>query len=549
MADDTQLLYLEPDDEITTVVRRLREANAARVVLVASGRTKATTSAVALRLLAQVAAEEGRKVVLVADPAARALAAEAGIPAFASVADANVEGAVALPPTPTPQAPIHVLRGEPAPASIDQVAAASVAPAPPPMPTAGLDETQAVPIPAPAPRARRPQPASRRSGSRGAGSRVPVGVLVAVLVLLLVMAGVAVAMVVPAASITIERRPVAVGPLAYNIRADAQPSDAEPLESTMEGEATGHRTRRSAATGIVTFINYSSESVFAPSGTIVSASGGSILFETTAPVTVPDSSFFGGPGAADAAIRAVERGPEGNVGAEAIDQIEDRDIDRALRDQGGPRDRRVINREATSGGDEVELVVVRRSDVTDVTDAIAAELNGQLDDMRSQDPGRLYPSSTAPKPKVDVPDDLVGHVSEDPFTFELTGRLVDEQPFVLRSDVEATARSRFRRDAAATPAGTSLDESTIRIELGDATLDGESIRVEATVTAQAVPQVDEDVLRAELAGMTADDAEAALAQIGPSTVELWPPWVDRIPGLDWRISISVRAAQPTDAAE
>src|SRR4029453_10352345 len=94
MADDTQLLYLEPDDEVTSVVRRLREADASRVVLVASGRTKATTSAVALRLRAQVAAEEGHELILVADPGARALAAEAGIAAFASVADANVEGAV-----------------------------------------------------------------------------------------------------------------------------------------------------------------------------------------------------------------------------------------------------------------------------------------------------------------------------------------------------------------------------------------------------------------------------------------------------------------------
>src|ERR1051325_2692146 len=98
MADETQLLYLEPDDEITTVVRRLRETDAARVVLVASGRTKATTSAVALSLLAQGAAAEGREIALVADAAARALAAEAGIPAFASVADANVEGAVPLEP-------------------------------------------------------------------------------------------------------------------------------------------------------------------------------------------------------------------------------------------------------------------------------------------------------------------------------------------------------------------------------------------------------------------------------------------------------------------
>ncbi|HEX2195102.1 MAG TPA: hypothetical protein VHK63_09135, partial [Candidatus Limnocylindria bacterium] len=112
MPDPAQLLYLEPDDEITSVVRRLREADGKRLVLVASGRSKATTSAVALRLLAGVAAEDGREVALVSDAAGRALAAEAGIAAFPSVAEASAENAVAPEPPPAPRAPIRVVRGE-----------------------------------------------------------------------------------------------------------------------------------------------------------------------------------------------------------------------------------------------------------------------------------------------------------------------------------------------------------------------------------------------------------------------------------------------------
>jgi hypothetical protein len=82
MGDEPQILYLEPDDEITSVIRRLRETDASRVVLVAAGRTKATSSALALRLLAGVAADEGRELALVADGLGRSLAAEAGIAAF-----------------------------------------------------------------------------------------------------------------------------------------------------------------------------------------------------------------------------------------------------------------------------------------------------------------------------------------------------------------------------------------------------------------------------------------------------------------------------------
>src|SRR6478672_13058639 len=101
---ESQILYLEPDDEIPSVVRRVRESELPRLVLVAPGRSKATSSAIGLRLLARHANEVGRQLSLVADPAARALAAEAGIPAFASIdqAQADIGGGQSTPiPAPT----------------------------------------------------------------------------------------------------------------------------------------------------------------------------------------------------------------------------------------------------------------------------------------------------------------------------------------------------------------------------------------------------------------------------------------------------------------
>ena len=538
MADDTQLLYLEPDDEITTVVRRLREADAARVVLVASGRTKATTSAVALRLLAQVAAEEGREVVLVADAAARALAAEAGIPAFGTIADASVEGAVPAPALPPAAAPIHVVRGEEASATVDEPLAAL--PPSTPAPVRGMEETQAVRLP-PTPPARprsRPGPRDRPPRRRAAG--FPLAVRVGLLALL-VAAGVAAATVLPAASITIQRQSIAVGPLTYSVTPEVHPSDAEPLESTQQGEATGQRTKRTPATGVVTFINYSDENVVVPAGTPVSANG-DVLFQTTQEVVVPDS-FFGFVGIADAPVTAVDKGTAGNVQGDAIDRVEDRDIDRALRGQ-GPDDRRVRNQNPITGGEEVEQLVVRRIDIQRVTNAITADLEQQLEELRAQSPDRIYPSGDPPAPEITIPDDLVGHVSDEPFTFELTGRLIDDRPYVLQSDAEAEAGEQLAADPEAIPEGTELDQDSVTIELGEATLDGEILTVQASVTAAAVPDVNEEALREELAGKTASEAEALLDGIGPTTVDLWPVWVDRIPQLDWRISIDVQAAEP-----
>ena len=69
---------------------------------------------------------------------------------------------------------------------------------------------------------------------------------------------------------------------------------------------------------------------------------------------------------------------------------------------------------------------------------------------------------------------------------------------------------------------------------------------QTTVSAAAVPELDQqelDGLRHDLAGMTRADAQEMLAPIGPPTIDLWPGWVDRLPGLDWRITIDVQPAE------
>ena len=139
---EPQLLYLEPDDEITSVIRRLRGADTGRVVLVVPGRSRATSSVVALRLLQRAAAETGRSVALVADAATRSLAGEAGVAAFASVADATSPTPSQAEPMTPIRAPIHVVRGA--------GGARPQAPRPPIAATDGMDETVAVHLPPPA---------------------------------------------------------------------------------------------------------------------------------------------------------------------------------------------------------------------------------------------------------------------------------------------------------------------------------------------------------------------------------------------------------------
>ncbi|MGI8999960.1 MAG: hypothetical protein ACR2GO_09670 [Candidatus Limnocylindria bacterium] len=111
MSDEATLLYLETDDEVTSVVRRLRETDADRVILVVPGRSRATSSAVALRLLARVGEDAGHRVAVVGDALTRSLATDAGLDTYASVGDAR-QAAPATVEVHARGASIHVVRGD-----------------------------------------------------------------------------------------------------------------------------------------------------------------------------------------------------------------------------------------------------------------------------------------------------------------------------------------------------------------------------------------------------------------------------------------------------
>ena len=112
--------------------------------------------------------------------------------------------------------------------------------------------------------------------------------------------------------------------------------------------------------------------------------------------------------------------------------------------------------------------------------AITRDLESQLADVLTSDPERMYPTIQPPRADIPVPDDLVGHVSEDPFMFELTGTMPADRTFVRRADAEAEAIEAFLADEGAVPPNTTLAEDTIEVDIGEAALDGESIVVQTT---------------------------------------------------------------------
>jgi hypothetical protein len=511
------LLYLEADDEITTVVRRLREADGENVVLVAPGRAKALTSSVALRLLARIAADEGRSVALVADATTRSLASEAGIATYASVADA--EQGVAAELAPTTRAQIHVVQG-------DEPTALVTAPGR----SERADETRAVRIAL----------APAEKGARR--SRVPWLAIAGALALLLV-AGVAAAVVAPAATIRVAPQAEAVGPKTYDLTLTP-----DVLSGTLQAKTTGHATGkyvdRTAATGVVIFQNFSGSAVAVPAGAQVAA--GNIVFATTEAVTVPRSSFSGGviqSGDQAAPVVAAAPGPGGNVAPAGINRVVDPQLDAQLQDHPEISEPRVRNPDATAGGKEASGPQIKKEDVDAAAAALRKDLAGQLAEVLGDQSGRLSPVTAAPAPVITVAKGLVG--TRDRATFELSGTLAYDHRSVLVADIEAAARERLTSDATALPAGTELLADTVRVTPGEITVTGDRLHVPARVTAQSAPKLDPATIRNRVAGLSADAARSALTAYGPVELNLWPGWVKAVPGLSWRIEVIIDPVRRT----
>ncbi|HLE59029.1 MAG TPA: baseplate J/gp47 family protein [Candidatus Limnocylindria bacterium] len=515
MRDPDRLLYLEPDDEITSVIRRLRAAEPGRVVIVAPGRCRAISSAMAVRLLARVAQQEGRSVAVVTDAAGRALVAQAGLDAFASLAEASVDGAMPAESVAPTSASIRVVRG-PAPIEAE------------PTPADRLGETVARPVEAPT---RLPAAAS---GRRALDPRRRAALVIALLVVALVAGAIG----LPSATIRITPASVAVGPVEYSISLPAAGTERGQLSTELNGTPTGERIELVPAIGSVTFSNWNlSSAVSAPVGSQVAA--GQVVFTTDEAVVVPAARLGSGntliASTASVAVTARDGGASGNVGAGEIDTVVDRQLRTQLDFPRNPN-RIVTNPDSTTGGGEQSHTVVTQEDVDDLAGDVRSALVSDLVARLAENPERIYLVPASPdEPTVEIPVELVG--SEDVTEFTLNGRLTFARPYVPRTDVEAAAANLLLADPAATPAGTAIVQSRIEVQVVAVSGSEESIQVQVTVRATASALIDAEVVRELAAGLTAAEAEDALADLGEVQIDLWPGWVDRVPSLGLRVTV------------
>ncbi len=556
------IVYLDPEDEITSAAARIRQAPDTRIGLVLPFGSRVATSRINFRLLAREAQANGRRLDIVApDSSARALAASAGLAVFASVGEyedaLSVEDAAAdvsaaspsRPVTPAPAAPAQAtsVRSSGLAASAPAGAAGAVAPAPRSVASPAADPGRSAALDAVV---RRSREAPVRRPPRGGGGGVIAGALVLVFAIAVAIGSALVFL--PTATITLAPRIDTVGPIALTVSADPEAQGVDPATGVIPAQqaqiplvasgdfpATGKRLERTPATGGVRWSNCDPTASYTiPKGSEVKTRDG-VAFAIAEEVFLPVAIITGSGSkvtltcqVSEVAVTAVEAGLSGNVAAGAISVVPARYNRTVVR---------VTNPNATDGGTETTYTKISKKDVDGALASLQAELDAQLA-MALEDPGAITPGLTAfpetvamgePQPSVD-PDSLVNQeVPSFTLTLSATATMLAVDP----SPIEGIAAARIN---ATLKDGATLVAGSTSIKVGEGTvMDDGSVAFPATATAREVPPVDADALRQQLPGLTADEVHALLDPYGTVTVELWPGFVETVPGIAQRVSFTV----------
>lgn len=529
--DDAALLYLEADDEVTTVVRRLRASSEPRVVVVAPGRSRATSSVVALRLLGLAAAEEGREIAVVGDALTRSLAGEAGISAYLTVDDARQAVPVDPASSPPRRAGIHVVRGRATEEAAPTLAAAAL-----PATDAAWAETRSHPSPA-------PRSSARRSRRGLLERRFPLIVAAAMLAILLLATGVAGVILLPAASVTITPAVRTIPARTYTLDLAGPVDGAVRRTGTAEAvatvTATGLYPIREQATGTVTLFNFNVSQQEVPAGTLVAA--GEQAFATVTSIVVPEGTLTSQgtilAGEASVSVMAAAPGQAGNVAAGAIDTVLSEGPRNRLRGFANNQQPLVTNPNPTSRGDERTGPEITQADVDAAVEALRTALVDDFEAVMGDGDVIRVPVGIPLEPSFVGLDGLVA--MRDQATVEIHGSLPYDVWLVDVGHLELAADERLGQDRDAVPDGFRLISRVTAVEVTGTMGTSEGVAVSVAVSGRAVAEVEPDAVIERIRGMTPDEAEDELSDIGLARIEVWPDWVTAVTEVDWRVQVIV----------
>jgi hypothetical protein len=598
------IVYLDVDDEITSAAQRIRSSVATRVALVVPYGSRIATSRMNFRLLSREAIVSNRRLSIVAgDAASRALAASAGLPVFASVAEyegasgdsgptspvagdtpdadvttappasaatlADSETVAAVGPAPglvSAESPAPIERRDPGrdparsrPSPDEPAADATVAMAIPALAGAGADAGTGVVVPgrprtpsAPRERPTAGPPRTRDTDEDGNALTLPrIGapflIGLAIVALALIVAAVAAYLLLPSATIAItpRREPISVD-----------------LTVTADPDATAVDAAAGTVPAVRVPVPVEVAQRFTTTGVHVeqAAATGTVTFSNynfLQSNAVPAGSVVSTEGGIRFKTVASITVPAGtfvlpnvvpgkkSVKVQAVKTGPDGNVPanaiRITPPGEDPDILKVTNDEPTTGGVRTESPEVTQAEVDKAMAALRNQLQAAFNDAVAN--GADAPPGTTLFPKTATLGDATPSV--DPASLVGQGIASFDLSLAANGSVIAVDPSPVRSLAetqldAKVGADHQLVAGSVQVVVGEGTVDESgTVTFDATAHGARVLVVDPDQLRRLVKGKTKAQAEAALAPYGTAQVDLWPSWATTITGVDARLSLTL----------
>ncbi len=495
-----QVIYLEIDDDITTVRDRLRRAQSKQVLLVVPSKCQALKRQLDLRLLSRQAAALQMDLALVTGNATlRELAIEEGLTVFQKLALGR-RMARSQRRWKTQNLP-------------------------------GLDGLLA--------RLRRQKPKWWNWVLGPFVIALVLGVFVWSLAMIVPSAQVG---VVPSreaigVSLVIEANPMTRAPDWERMRLPARFVQIQVVERG-QVDTTGYaNVAADKAVGSVLFVNRTRRTISIPLGTRVSTSAGTpVAFQTTGFATV------GPRGQVRVSIQAIDGGPGGNVAAHLINRVEG-----ALASSLS-----VLNESGTYGGTSTQARRVTHGDKQSATDLLKEKLILKAyNEISVELEGEFLPIETLQINPYSIQSNYDHHVDDQSDTLALEMRGTVWGLVISEESALAMARRALERQVRG---GFSILPETVHFNRGAVLdVDEEELTVRFLVEGVALIEadIDEMLMKKAIAGRPVDQALAYLRQTLPvesePTLQINPPWMIRVPWMSFRIHVVRQGREVADA--
>jgi hypothetical protein len=491
-------IQLEVEDEVPTIIERIRRSGADEVHLLLPPRSRFGQSRFEFQLLRQYCTRLGKRVAFAsADPVVQRLAEESGFGAIRLGAN-GADPQAPLRQDPSMRARVGPGRVQAPPPGMP----AGAAPAGPaaamrrPATQSQLGSIRRI-VSAPAPGARIRIGAPRRLPRQLAQFQPARSVLYAGAGLLLAVGLIAFALSVPSARVTLVAQ---AQPISQNVDVTAEPGKPPVRVRTVPvtksastgGTATGVKTSGGqSATGQFTYANACPDALAIPNGQRLQTAGG-VVFAQMGDVGKLDRG-----GTTTVGIKAVQPGQAGNVGANQITVIENNQFPCLVG----------TNQAPTQGGvDDQKQTVIESSDLQGARVRLEQQLRQQVLEELNQ--GLRKGEKVSPQPVFGTEEFHTTHnVDENFTTFTATLTVTAEGDYYNSDDVDQVFASKLQSHV---PAGQQLTTNKVVASYAVTAAQGGHLDFAGTASGFVAPRIDTDRIRGQLVGKSAGQAHQLL---------------------------------------